>query len=116
MRTLAEIRADILALEAQTEGLMHEILGQEPRPTGSNLRVYADTSVMGGCEDAEFRAECRRLFDAFRTGRAILVLSDLTLRELAGAPLRVREVLADVPRENTELLYVTEQAQTLAAA
>ena len=34
MRTLAEIRADILALEAQTEGLMHEILGQEPRPTG----------------------------------------------------------------------------------
>ena len=116
MRTLAEIRADILALEAQTEGLMHEILGQEPRPTGSNLRVYADTSVIGGCEDAEFRSESRRLFEAFRTGRAILVLSDLTLRELAGAPLRVREVLADMPRENTELLHVTEQAQILAAA
>ena len=116
MRTLEEIRADILALEAQTEGLMHEILGQEQQPTGSNLQVYADTSVIGGCEDAEFRSESRRLFEAFRTGRAILVLSDLTLRELAGAPLRVRQVLADVPRENTELLHVTEQAQTLAAA
>ena len=34
MRTLAEIRADILALEEETEGLMHEILGQEPRPNG----------------------------------------------------------------------------------
>ena len=34
MRTLAEIRADILALEEETEGLMHEILGQEPQPNG----------------------------------------------------------------------------------
>ncbi len=34
MRTLSEIRADILALEGESEGLLAEILGHgEPAPT-----------------------------------------------------------------------------------
>ena len=39
MRTLEEIRADIVALEKETEGLLGEILGEaRPRPTG--LKPY----------------------------------------------------------------------------
>jgi len=30
MRTLEEIRADILALEQETEGLLSEIIGENP--------------------------------------------------------------------------------------
>jgi len=31
MRNLEEIRADILALEKETEGLLDEILGKDPK-------------------------------------------------------------------------------------
>ena len=44
-------------------------------------RIYTDTSVIGGCEDDEFRVHSRRLLDAFVRGDLTLVLSELTLRE-----------------------------------
>ena len=46
MRALAEIRADILALESETEGLLDDLLAREPRAAYGKLRVYADTSVI----------------------------------------------------------------------
>lgn len=62
------------------------------------LRVYADTSVFGGCEDEEFREGSRRAMAAFREGREILVLSQMTLRELYRAPATVRAHLESIPR------------------
>ena len=44
-------------------------------------RIYTDTSVIGGCLDVEFEDASRQLLDMFKTGEAILVLSDLTLLE-----------------------------------
>jgi hypothetical protein len=41
-------------------------------------RIYTDTSVVGGCEDVEFRDPCRRLLEAFRRGDVTLVISELT--------------------------------------
>lgn len=82
----------------------------------AKLRVYADTSAIGGCEDDEFRVESRRLFEGFRNGQAILVLSELTLRELADAPGTVRAVIGAVPGGNTEMLEVSDDAERLAAA
>ena len=93
MRTLAEIRADILALEQETEGLLDGLLVREPRAAYGRLRIYADTSVIGGCEDEEFREASRRLFDRFQEGTAVLVLSEVTLRELADAPPAVRGIM-----------------------
>ena len=49
-------------------------------------RIYTDTSVLGGCEDDEFRDPSRRLLDAFVRGELTLVLSELTLRELGPLP------------------------------
>jgi len=50
-------------------------------------RVYIDTSVIGGCLDEEFQEYSLALFDAARTGRARLVVSDVTLVNLrAGYP------------------------------
>ncbi|MEK7334007.1 MAG: PIN domain protein, partial [Candidatus Binatota bacterium] len=45
-------------------------------------RVYIDTSVIGGCFDEEFSVWSSVLFDEFRSGHKIAVVSDLTLREL----------------------------------
>ena len=77
-------------------------------------RIYTDTSVIGGCEDDEFRVHSRRLMDAFARGELRLVLSELTLRELAPAPLPVREVVASIPESNIEVVRLTPEADELA--
>ena len=77
-------------------------------------RIYTDTSVIGGCEDEEFRVHSRRLMDAFVRGDLRLVLSELTLRELEPAPLAVREVLATVPESSIEVVRLSPAADELA--
>ncbi len=79
-------------------------------------RIYTDTSVMGGCEDDEFREPSRRLLEAFVGGDLTLVLSELTLRELEAAPEGVRMVLGRVPQAQIELLSLSSEAEELAAA
>ena len=61
------------------------------------IRVYADTSVFGGCFDVEFEAASVRFFEEVRLGRIRLVISDTTALELTEAPEHVRRVLADLP-------------------
>ena len=79
-------------------------------------RIYADTSVLGGCEDEEFRAASLRLLEAFVQGEFTLVLSELTLRELETAPHPIRALLAQVPLQHTESLSLSPDAEQLAEA
>ena len=79
-------------------------------------RIYTDTSVLGGCEDDEFRVASRRLLEAFEGGELTLVLSELTLRELETAPEGVRMALARVPAAHVEALSLSPEAEELAAA
>ena len=115
MRTLEEIRADILALERETVGLLSEITPRHPYVTAARMRVYADTSVIGGCEDDEFSGPSRRLMNRFIRGEMTLALSSLTLRELEAAPKSVRRVLEGVPSEHTEMVDLSDDAEKLAA-
>lgn len=80
------------------------------------LRIFADTSVLGGCEDDEFRNPSRRLVEAFVSGELTLVLSDLTLRELETAPEGVRQVVERIPPAHIEALSLSREAEELAAA
>jgi predicted nucleic acid-binding protein len=64
------------------------------------LRVYLDTSVIGGVFDAEFAEDSARLLEAVHRGSATALVSAVTLEELASAPPRVQEVLLDLPAEN----------------
>lgn len=82
--------------------------------THPRLRVYVDTSVIGGCLDAEFELPSRRLFARFRSGEHVLVLSDVTVTELGNAPPAVRDVLRQVPIEHIERWALTAEAETLA--
>jgi hypothetical protein len=77
-------------------------------------RIYVDTSVIGGCEDEEFRLHSRRLMNAFARGDLQLVLSELTLLELAAAPEPVRAVLGTVPDARIEVVRLTPPADELA--
>lgn len=80
------------------------------------LRVYVDNSLVGGCDDEEFRDHSKRLMACFARGNFILVRSSLTLQELAAAPERVRLHLAAVPEEHIEVLSLTAAASELAQA
>jgi hypothetical protein len=80
------------------------------------LRVYTDTSVLGGCEDDEFAEHSLRLMESFANGDRVLVLSSLTVQELAAAPAEVRKRLAAVPEAHIEALQLDAEARELAEA
>ncbi len=61
------------------------------------LRIYTDTSVLGGCEDEEFAEHSVRLVESFVRGERVLVLSSLTVQELVAAPAEVHRLLVSVP-------------------
>ena len=77
------------------------------------LRVYIDTSVVGGCLEPEFRAASMQLFPRFREGSMVLVASDLLGTELARAPDPVRAMMEDNAL-NRENVLVTSEADRLA--
>ena len=80
------------------------------------LRIYTDTSVIGGCEDQEFAEHSIRLLDSFVRGDRVLVLSSLTVQELWEAPAQVRSRLSSVPEKHIEMLQFDEEAMDLAEA
>ena len=77
------------------------------------LRVYADTSVFGGCFDAEFETASVAFFREVREGRFVLVVSDLTVAELVDAPERVRNVLTELSAAHVERVAVTGECESL---
>jgi predicted nucleic acid-binding protein len=77
------------------------------------LRVYVDTSVIGGYFDDEFSADTQLLFDEILKGEYKLVISDLTEKELVNAPERVRTLLIDLGVD-FELVSVTQESIDLA--
>lgn len=77
-------------------------------------RIYTDTSVFGGCFDPEFRGASERLFERFRAGAELLLVSDLTRLELRSAPAQVQELLDSLPSESVEAVEVDEAARSLA--
>jgi hypothetical protein len=78
------------------------------------LRIYVDTSVVGGCLDDEFREPSVKLMDMFREERAIMVASALLLFELEDAPMRVRQIV-DGLSVSIEHVEITEEAKRLQA-
>ncbi len=80
------------------------------------VRIYTDTSVLGGCEDEEFAEPSIRLMEGFVRGGVVLVLSSLTVQELAAAPAGVRRRLSSVPEAHIETLQLDAEAKELAEA
>jgi len=77
------------------------------------LRIYVDTSVIGGCVDDEFAQESLALFEMARAGEVILLISDVLLEELARASDDVQSLLNALPAGCTEFLQTSEEAVRL---
>ena len=80
------------------------------------LRIYLDTSVIGGYLDKEFQVWSRQLFDEFKAGKKIAVISDITLDELNNARQEVRDLVKLIPEEVKEYVLNDEEAEDLADA
>lgn len=78
------------------------------------MKFYVDTSVWGGHEDEEFEEWTIPFLEQARAGKFIIVLSDLTIRELAPAPERVRQLTDTIPDSFLELITLTMEAEQLA--
>jgi hypothetical protein len=77
------------------------------------LRVYTDTSVIGGCCDPEFAADSNSLISMARAGSIVLLISQIVLDELADAPQKVQEILKSVPIAHIEYVELTPEVIAL---
>ncbi len=77
-------------------------------------RVYIDTSVIGGCFDEEFEIWSNGLFDDFKSGIRIAVVSDITIDELSDAPQIVQDNFKTIPDESLEVLFADSEVKRLA--
>ena len=77
-------------------------------------RVYIDTSVIGGCIDNEFKEWPIKLFDEFKNGNKIAVISDITLDELELAPKKVQEIIKLIPHRFLEIVEYNHEIEQLA--
>jgi len=75
------------------------------------LRIYIENSVIGGYFDEEFNIPTRKLFNLFRSGIYVPVVSDHTFVELHnGAPKRVLYNLGTI---DCEIQAVTDEMREL---
>jgi len=78
------------------------------------MRIYIDTSVIGGCFDSEFSEWSNKLLNDFIEGNKIAVISDQTLKELEVAPIKIRELIKSVPLRFIEMIELNDEASLLA--
>ena len=77
-------------------------------------RIYIDTSVIGGCFDAEFVEWSNGLIADFRNGIFQPLLSEVIAAEIGEAPENVQSVYAELMTFNAETLTVEENSLELA--
>ena len=78
------------------------------------MKIYTDTSVIGGCFDIEFKEWSDALFQEFVTGTQLIMISDLTLQELELARDEIRNKVIEIPDENRIIIGVGDEVIQLA--
>ncbi len=77
------------------------------------LRVYVDTSVIGGYFDEEFSEWSTALVGDFRSGRYQAVVSNVVSKEISAAPEFVRELYAEMLAWPAQITSVDTETLTL---
>jgi predicted nucleic acid-binding protein len=79
-------------------------------------RFYFDTSVFGGVFDSEFEEATELLFEKVQLKQIICVYSNLSEAELFNAPKKVRDYFKGLPKNQMEIVAITEEVLRLARA
>jgi hypothetical protein len=79
------------------------------------LRIYVDTSVIGGCFDPEFKPWSDGLMKDFSMEYFIPVISEVVKAEILPAPEAVRKQYERLMELEPEVLLLNDEVQQLAA-
>jgi len=77
------------------------------------LKIYIDTSVVGGYFDEEFEVETKLFFQKVYETNTILLISNLLEFELINAPQFIKDFFENLPIENISRVETSEEAQVL---
>ena len=80
------------------------------------IRIYVDTSVIGGCCDLEFQEWSYGLFLDFQAETFTLILSEIVDAEIQDAPDEVKEVYIEFRKLASEIIKITSEVIELADA
>lgn len=78
------------------------------------LRIYIDTSVIGGCYDDEFKIWSNQLMVEFKIGLHSPIISEITQAEIIKAPNEVQSIMLKLMDYDCELISETEESIELA--
>ena len=78
------------------------------------MKVYTDTSVIGGYYDKEFQEWSVALFNEFLQGTKHIMFSELTAQELEFAKEEIRVLILEIPLKNRIDIGITDEAILLA--
>ncbi|MCL2208455.1 MAG: hypothetical protein FWB90_10265 [Fibromonadales bacterium] len=80
------------------------------------LRIYIDTSIVGGFFDKEFAEPTKALFERLKRKEVVFVLSNVLKKELLNAPQQVKDLLAQYKKYECEFedVELTPEAENLA--
>jgi len=78
------------------------------------MRIYLDTSVIGGVFAKVFSEDTKTMFDHVINKKAIIIVSTLLEAELLRAPIHVRDFLNTLPKTQIEKVELTNEALELA--
>jgi hypothetical protein len=77
-------------------------------------RIYVDTSVVNGVFAQRFAQDTEPFWNAVRTGKIVIIASDLLENELIGAPQHVRDFFNGLPNSQIERTVSTDESDNLA--
>lgn len=75
----------------------------------NRLRVYCDTSVIGGYFDVEFEVYSKSLINSIINGMYKLLITEVVVRELSNGPTKLIELLKSIPEENIEIIELNNE-------
>jgi predicted nucleic acid-binding protein len=79
------------------------------------MRLYLDTSVIGGYYDPEFSEWTKPLIDDILKQKHIAIISDITIMEILGAPSNVNQLLEKLIDTSSELVTSNHHTDKLAS-
>jgi hypothetical protein len=78
------------------------------------MKFYVETSAWGGYDDKEFKEWTIPFIEQAREGRFETIISDLVVKELLGAPEKIRNLPASIPKAFIKRIDIDEEQLALA--
>ena len=81
------------------------------------MKFYIDTSVLGGVFDDKFKEDTTAFFNYIGESNAEIVYSNITIKELEGAPKKVKSLiqeLEEVDKIKMKRINMNDEAEILA--